>query len=138
MTPTAGNATLHSSAGWVITAPTNRPPLEPPATPNFSAEVYPASMRYSAAEMKSSNTFCFCSFVPASCHFWPYSPPPRRLATAYTPPCSSRLIFDVLIDGVRLMLNPAYPYNNVGLLPSSMSSFLLVMIIGTLVPSLEV
>ena len=43
-----------------------------------------------AAAMKSSNTFCFCSFVPALCHASPYSEPPRRLATAKAPPISSQ------------------------------------------------
>ena len=35
-----------------------------------------------AAAIKSSNTFCFFNCVPASCHFFPYSPPPRKLGTA--------------------------------------------------------
>ena len=39
-----------------------------------------SSISHSAAAMKSSKTFCFCSFVPAWCHSSPYSPPPRRFA----------------------------------------------------------
>ena len=49
---------------------------------SFSGDVYLLAMSHSAAAMKSSKTFCFFSFVPASCHFSPYSPPPRRLAEA--------------------------------------------------------
>ena len=45
-------------------------------------EVYLLAISHSAAEMKSSNTFCLRSLVPARCHSSPYSPPPRRLACA--------------------------------------------------------
>lgn len=44
--------------------------------------VYFWAIRYSAAAIKSSNTFCFCKTVPDSCHFLPNSPPPRIFATA--------------------------------------------------------
>ena len=37
---------------------------------------------YSAADMKSSKTFCFCILVPILCHSLPYSPPPLMLGTA--------------------------------------------------------
>ena len=55
-----------------------------------AAKIYPESykelrttfLRYSAAEMKSSNTFCFCILVPATCQSSPYSLPPRRLTCA--------------------------------------------------------
>jgi hypothetical protein len=40
------------------------------------------AISHSAAAMKSSNTFCFFSFVPASCHASPYSLPPRMLTLA--------------------------------------------------------
>ena len=33
-------------------------------------------------DIKSSKTFCLFILVPAKCHFFPYSPPPRKLATA--------------------------------------------------------
>ena len=35
---------------------------------------------HSPAAMKSSKTFCFFSWVPASCQAEPYSPPPRMEA----------------------------------------------------------
>ena len=69
-------------------------------------EVYFSLIRYSAAAIKSSNTFCFCILVPASCHFLPYSPPPRKLGTAYTPPCSIHTAFTTLKAGVKLTLKP--------------------------------
>ena len=52
-----------------------------------SGEVYLLAIRYSAAANKSSKTFCFFSNIPCSCHFSPYSPPPRRLGSANQPPC---------------------------------------------------
>ena len=45
---------------------------------------------HSAAAMKSSNTFCFRSRMPARCQASPYSPPPRRFATAIVPPRRAR------------------------------------------------
>ncbi|OQC41568.1 MAG: hypothetical protein BWX61_01416 [Bacteroidetes bacterium ADurb.Bin035] len=74
--------------------------------------------------MKSSKTFCFRSFIPASCHFLPYSPPPRILGTAYIPPFSKNGITFMLNVGNTLILKPPYPYSNVGLLPSNLISFL--------------
>ena len=50
--------------------------------------VHFSAISHSAAAMKSSNTFCFCSFIPAWCQASPYSPPPRMLAVASTPPRS--------------------------------------------------
>src|SRR5690606_40942147 len=76
--PTAGKATFIKSGRWVMVAPTNNPPFDPPRMANFSDEVYLFSIKYSAAAIKSSNTFCFCILVPALCHFLPYSPPPRK------------------------------------------------------------
>src|SRR5690606_25984024 len=104
---------------------------------SFSEEVYCCSIRYSAAAIKSSNTFCLFICVPPRCQLSPYSPPPRRFATAYTPPCSSRIILLVEKDGVKLILNPPYPYSIVGFVPSNWMPFLYVMIIGIFVPSLE-
>ena len=54
--------TLHSQA------PTSRPPFEPPRIASLSDEVYFSAMRYSAAAMKSSKTFCLFSSMPALCH----------------------------------------------------------------------
>ncbi len=42
----------------------------------------PVASSHSAAAMKSSNTFCLRSRMPARCQASPYSPPPRRFATA--------------------------------------------------------
>ena len=58
---------------------------------SFFAFVYPFPISHSAAAMKSSKQFCFMSFMPASCHSLPYSPPPRMLARAYTPPISIQI-----------------------------------------------
>ena len=81
-TPTCGMATRNKSGRCVIQAPTSKPPLEPPTIAILSLLVYLSLIRYSAAAMKSSNTFCFCIFVPAMCQSSPYSPPPRRLTCA--------------------------------------------------------
>ena len=82
ITPTCGIARRNRSGRCVMQAPTNRPPLEPPTMAILSLFVYFWSIRYSAAEMKSSNTFCFCILVPATCQSSPYSLPPRRLTCA--------------------------------------------------------
>src|SRR5690606_15331291 len=100
-----------------MTAPTKRPPFEPPAIANFSDEVYFSLIRYSAAAIQSSHTFCFFSLVPDRCQFSPYSPPPRKLATAYTPPCSNNITCATLNAGVKLILKPPYAYSIVGLVP---------------------
>ena len=49
---------------------------------SFGVEVYLLAISQSAEAMKSSNTFCLCSSMPASCQVLPYSEPPRRFATA--------------------------------------------------------
>ena len=41
---------------------------------SFSFDVYFLAMRWLAAAIKSSNTFCFFSNIPALCHSSPYSP----------------------------------------------------------------
>ena len=82
ITPTAGSAAPKRSGRCVIAAPTSRPPLLPPPIASLGVEVYLFAISHSAAPMKSSNTFCLFFFIPASCHASPYSPPPRRLATA--------------------------------------------------------
>ena len=82
MTPTAGKATPKSSGRWAMTAPTSRPPFEPPSMARRGVDVYFSLMRYSAAAMKSSKTFCFLSSMPPLCQASPYSPPPRRLGWA--------------------------------------------------------
>src|SRR5258707_1175202 len=98
--------------------------------------VYLFAINHSAAAMKSTNTFCLFSFVPARCHSSPYSPPPRRLATAYTPPISIQTSLLTENHGVTLILNPPYPKRYVGFRPSSFTPFLKVRNIGTRVPSL--
>jgi len=67
-------------------------------------------MSHSPAAMKSSNTFCFFSFIPAWCHSSPYSPPPRMQASAYTPPISIQTRLATEKYGVDEALNPPYPY----------------------------
>ena len=74
-----------------------------PAAPAWSAF---ASTRYSAAAMKSSKTFCLFASMPARCHASPYSPPPRRLATAYTPPGSSHASVVAENAGVQRIWKP--------------------------------
>ena len=78
----------------------------PPPIASLGVEVYLLSISHSAAAMKSSNTFCLLSFVPALCQSSPYSPPPRRLGTAKTPPISIHTRFDTLNAGVSEMLKP--------------------------------
>uniref|UniRef100_A0A224XZV3 Putative secreted protein n=1 Tax=Panstrongylus lignarius TaxID=156445 RepID=A0A224XZV3_9HEMI len=77
---------------------------------NILLFVYLFSIKYSAAAWKSSKTFCLFSKRPASCHFSPYSPPPRRFATATTPfKCFIKTNLNVLYTGCKLTLNPPYP-----------------------------
>ena len=66
----------------------------------------PSPTSHSAAAMKSSNTFCLSSCVPALCQASPYSPPPRRLAEANTPPRSIHTTLDAEKRGWIEMLNP--------------------------------
>ena len=80
--------------------------MEPPEIASFGVLVHFSAIRYSAAAMKSSNTFCLFCLVPPLCQSSPYSPPPRRLGTAYTPPISIHARFAGLNDGVSEMLNP--------------------------------
>ena len=105
-TPTAGSAAPNRSGRCVSTAPTSKPPLLRPRIASFGVDVYFSSISHCAAAMKSSNTFCFCSFVPALCHASPYSEPPRRLATAKTPPISSHTSTGTLNAGCCAMLKP--------------------------------
>ena len=76
--------------------------------------VHPSLISVSAAAWKSSNTFCLWSSIPARCHSSPSSLPPRRLATAYTPPADTQASTFGEYAGVRLMSNPPYPYKIVG------------------------
>ena len=55
---TIGTTALNKSGLWMAAAATTKPPLEPPVAPNFSGLVYLFSIKYSAAEQKSSNEFC--------------------------------------------------------------------------------
>ena len=104
---------------------------------SLDGDVYRRCTRYSPAAMKSSNTFCFFSFIPASCHAWPYSPPPRRLAVAHTPPSSSHAGTSERKVGFVVMSKPPYAYNMVGFVPSSAMPRRCVMNIGTRVPSFD-
>lgn len=40
---------------------------------HFLDDVYLLSIKYSAAAIKSSKTFCWLNLAPAKCHFSPYS-----------------------------------------------------------------
>src|SRR5512139_1455989 len=95
-----------SSGRWVMAAPTSRPPFEPPEMASLDADVYLLTISHSAAAMKSSKTFCFLSSIPARCHDSPNSPPPRRLASAKTPPFSIQVTARPEKPGSELELNP--------------------------------
>ncbi len=69
--------------------------------PIRSGRLQPLATNHSAAAMKSSKTFCLFFRRPASCHALPYSPPPRRLAEAKTPPISSHGMTHVRYRGTR-------------------------------------
>src|SRR5690606_12181584 len=138
ITPTAGSAAPNRSGRWFRAAPTNRPPFDPPWIASFGVDVYLFAISHSPAAMKSSKTFCFLSFAPFSHHSLPYSLPPRRFATAYTPPITSHGIRATENPAVIGTLKPPYPYRIVGFVPSSLRPFLCVMNIGTRVPSLLV
>src|SRR5258707_7645001 len=99
--PTAGRVAPKRSGRCVSIAPTRRPPLLPPPIASLGVDVYLLATSHSAAPMKSSKTFCLFFFIPASCQASPYSPPPRRLATAYTPPSSSHVRLEAENVGVR-------------------------------------
>src|SRR5271156_4057462 len=87
--------------------------------------------------MKSSNTFCFFSNMPARCQSSPNSPPPRRLASAKTPPRSVHQAAVAEKEGVRDTLNPPYAVIRTGRLPSSFRPLRCTRNIGIFVPSLE-
>jgi hypothetical protein len=76
--------------------------------------VTPWPTSQSAAVAKSSKTFCLCSRIPARCQASPSSPPPRRLATAYTPPAATQAAALGLYAGVSGMSKPPYPVRIVG------------------------
>ena len=73
---------------------------------SFGDDVTLLAISHSAAAMKSSKTFCFLSLVPPWCQVSPYSPPPRRLGWANTPPRSIHTRLAGLNAGVSEMLNP--------------------------------
>jgi hypothetical protein len=78
------------------------------------ASVQPPSIRQSAAAWKSSNTFCLCSRMPARCQSSPSSAPPRRLATAYTPPAATQARACGVYSGTREIAKPPYPVSSAG------------------------
>ena len=97
-TPTAGNATPNRSGLWSRHAATSRPPLLPPAIAIFFGLVYFSAARYSAAAMKSSNTFCFASLRAR------HMPLPAILAAAsYSRRCNDAAHFE-----------PHHPGRNIG------------------------
>ena len=80
ITPTAGSAAPNSSGRCVMHGADQQAAVAAALNRQLRRRVYLFAISHSAAAMKSSNTFCLLSFVPASCHSSPYSPPPRRLA----------------------------------------------------------
>src|SRR5215510_9400833 len=106
ITPTSGTAAPKRSGRCVKHAPTSKPPLLAPLIASLELTVYLLEISHWAAEMKSSKTFCFLSFIPTRCHSSPYSPPPRRLGTATTPPISIHTTLLGEKDGVRETSKP--------------------------------
>ena len=143
-TPTWAIDAANKSGRWLMHAPINNPPFEPPWIANYEKVknylknifqdnvqhiqrcrvhcvitwlfcVYLFSIRNSPAAMKSSNTFCLFNNRPPLCHFSPYSPPPRMLGYARTPSNKSTKANNVMLKlGWIEMLNPPYPYKRVG------------------------
>src|SRR6202035_2640136 len=104
----------YSEGRCTSAAPTSSPPFDPPEMASCPEVVHPCRISASAAQRKSSKTFCLCSSIPARCHSSPSSLPPRRLATAYTPPASTQASADGEYGGVRLMSTPPYPVSSAG------------------------
>jgi hypothetical protein len=61
----------------------SRPPLFPPMMARRPWAACRSRTSHSAAAAKSSKAFCLRSSMPARCQSSPYSPPPRRWATAH-------------------------------------------------------
>ena len=55
MTPTCGIATPNRSGRWFITAPTSRPPFDPPWMASFGVDVYLFAISHSAGSKTSEN-----------------------------------------------------------------------------------
>src|SRR5229473_327325 len=113
-------------------------PLEAPWIAIRSARDQPDSASQPAQAQKSSKTFCLAASMPPSCQARPYSPPPRRLATASMPPVSSHAACSTPNDGVMGMSNPPYPYSSTGTSPVGSRSARLVRNTEIAVPSAEV
>src|SRR3546814_17771757 len=117
----------------------SRPTLQPPSAARCCGEVILRATRSFATAAKSSLALCRLSGSAAWCQRGPYSPPPRMLATTYTPPRSSQPLPTVPeYDGVSEISKPPSPYSRVGALPSRAWSFRCTLKYGTLVPSLLV
>jgi len=92
-----------------MTAPTNAPPLLPPWQTSFSLQVHPSLMRYLPHSSKSENATGLFSLIAALCHSSPNSPPPRMLATQYSPPvCSNIVAVEEENEGLSEILKPPY------------------------------
>src|ERR1700733_7071119 len=105
-TPASAMAAPNSSGCWVRQAPTSRPPLEPPLIAMRAAVDQPEPASQRAQAQKSSKVFCLAARLPAWCQVLPYSPPPRRQATASIPPRSSQTVQVGENDGVVLTATP--------------------------------
>ena len=97
----------------------------------------PDAASHLAQPQKSSKTFCLRSSRPASCQALPYSPPPRRFATASRPPRSSHAARSAENTGVSATSNPPYAYSSAGTSPLAARSRRRVTNMGTGVPSAE-
>jgi hypothetical protein len=102
-----------------------------------SAIDQPELTSHRAQAQKSSKTFCLFASFPASCQARPYSPPPRRLATASIPPRSSQTAQAGLKDGVMQAPTPPYPCSSTGTSPRRARSRRRVRNRGSTVPSAE-
>ena len=105
MTPTAGDRGAVQVRPLVTQAPTSRPPLEPPVIASLGSGVVlrdePLGRRDEVFEHH-----LLVRAVACRCHFSPYSPPPRMLAMAYTPPISSHAMCAGLKVGSMEIPNP--------------------------------
>ena len=112
--------------------------MDPPLIAMRSVLDQPELASHRAQAQKSSKTFCLFASFPASCQARPYSPPPRRLATASIPPRSSQTAQAALNDEVVQAPTPPYPYSSTGTSPRRGRPRRRVRNSGSTVPSAEV
>jgi CubicO group peptidase (beta-lactamase class C family) len=93
-------------SGRIVVGHTGGAAGEPPMIEIRSRRDQPEVASHSAHAQKSSNTFCLLARRPASCQARPYSPPPRRFATASRPPRSTHAAMSGENHGVMAISNP--------------------------------